>query len=465
MIVVAAVGLPGGSTRSLEVTQRPPDEPVHTVSADGDLDPVGRWSQLATLPSGARVQPFAGTLPDGRVLVYGGRDDGIGGRLSRTDGVMIDPDTGAVTPIPDAPLPLDSYADVELAGDRLLVFGGPSGGAVYDAADQQWTRVPAPPVLGELRGVAWNGEVLITGHSQHGPPDVQTITPTENPPDPPERPVVLQRWSFAEAEWEAAAPTPLTGGFVDAVRYAFDGQRLGVWIHTRSTDRQAGQAAIYHADTDEWTPIDAGLLPDTIDAGLAWINDGLAVVPASTPGADPVVVTDDGTKAQPLDDLPHPIRTRQHHLIQGDGPRVNAVVGPGVALMAAVTESNSGMPSVSALRHDGTWTPPIHARQLVTVDDTVVALSLSPFEFPDMVPLEAAVLTDHGWAPTPLAELDNRANAGITVADHGLMIVGGWSVRPPRPGEEPDALPSEDGAPDPHVVDLHDTVIRLDLPT
>lgn len=61
------------------------------------------------------------------------------------------------------------------------------------------------------------------------------------------------------------------------------------------------------------------------------------------------------------------------------------------------TEANSGLPTVSALRHDGTWTPPVHARQLVTTDDAVVALSLSPFEFPDMVPFEAAVLTDHGW--------------------------------------------------------------------
>lgn len=465
MVVAAAIGLPGGGTRSLEVTRRPPDEPVHTVTADGDLDPVGRWSQLATLPSGARVQPFAGTLPDGRVLVYGGRDDGIGGRLSRTDGVLIDPVTGAVTPIPDAPLSTDSYGDVELAGDRLLVFGGPSGGAVYDVSDQQWTRVPAPPVMGELRGVAWNGEVLITGHSQHGLPDVQTITPTESPPDPPERPVVLQRWLFAEAEWESAAPTPLTGGFVDAVRYAFDGRRLAVWLHARSTDPQAGQAAIYHAETDQWTPIDAELLPDTTDAGLAWIDEGLAVVPVSTPGADPVVITDNGADSQPLADMPHAIRTRQHHLVQADDPHDNAMVGPGAALMAAaVTESNLGLPSVSALRADGTWTPPIHARQLVTTDDAVVALSLSRFEFPDMVPFEAAVLTDHGWAPTPPTERHNRSRAGITVTDHGLIIVGGWSVRPPQPGEEPDARPSEEGEPGPYVVDLHDTVIRLELP-
>lgn len=468
VIVAATMGLPGDGTRSLQVTQRPPDDPVHTVSADGELDPVGRWSDLATLPSGPRVEPFAGTLPDGRVLAYGGRDDGIDGGMSRTDGVLIDPETGEVTPIPDPPLPSQSYPFVDLAGDRLLVFGGPpgaAGGAVYDVSDQQWTPVPVPPVTDGMRAVAWNGEILITGHSQQGPPDEQTITPTESPPDPPEQPVVLQRWSFADADWESAAPTPLAGGFVDAVRYAFDGRRLALWIHAKSTDQQAGQAAIYDADNDQWTPIDAALLPDTTDAGLAWINDGLAVVPSSTPGADPVVITDSGTDTQPLAAMPHPIRTRQHHFVQAEAPYAKPTIAAGAALMAvAAPESNSGLPTVSALRHDGTWTPTIHARQLVTVGDTVVALSLSPFEFPNMVPLEAAVLTEHGWAPAPPTELDNRASAGIAVTADGLIIVGGWSVRAPQPREEPDVRPRESGAPDPYVLDIHDTVIRLDLP-
>ena len=467
-VVVAAVttGLPGSGTGSVEVAQRPPEDPVHTLTADGDLDDVGAWSQLTTLPSGARVGAFADALPDGRVLVYGGRDDGIGGGLTRTDGLLIDPETSEVTPFPDPPLATGSYATADLAGDRLLVFGGAreqAAGAVYDVSAGEWTAIPAPTTSVGMQVLGWNGEVLITGHTQQGPPAEQTIAPTETPPDPPQQPVALHRWSYSEGQWAPAAPTPLVGGFVDAARYAFDGSRLAVWIHATSTDRQAGQAAIYNVDTDQWIHIDDDLLPSTADAGLAWINDGLAVVPTSSPGARPVIITDSGTAAQPLPNIPHAIRTHEHHLVRADHPHMN-MVEPGASLMAlAPTGPNPALPMVSALQPDGTWTPTIHARQIVTVDDTMVALSLSPFEFPGTVPLEAAVLTDHGWAPAPSADRNNRAAAGIAITDQALLIVGGWSARPPQPGEEPDQSSTEDGAPDPYVLDLHDTVIRLDV--
>lgn len=94
----------------------------------------------------------------------------------------------------------------------------------------------------------------------------------------------------------------------------------------------------------------------------------------------------------------------------------------------------------------------------------MVALSVSPFEFPTMVALEAAVLTERGWAPAPATDLDNCAGAGIAATDGGLTIIGGWSARPPEPGDKPDGRPRESGAPEAYVVDLHDTVIRFDLP-
>lgn len=475
--VAVGIELPAADPGAPDVADRPGDgrqdgapPTPERLTADADLDPVGSWSQLGRLPAGPRVEPVTGTLDDGRVIVFGGMDSGIDGRPGRHDGVLVDPTSGTATPLPDAPLQPGPVVHGAVAGDRLLVLGRQDG-AVYDVASQRWTTMPELPVqAGEAAVVAFDGDTVVIGGAASGAAGGGYPS--------------LHAWTVGDPDWRSLGEGPLQpggeavrGGATALAGSAFDGRRLALWAAPAGGD--GPRAAVYDLEEDTWTALRDELLPDTEAAALAFVDAGLAVVPIQPqpttivyprtdpppPVADPVVVDLAAMDSGPLPPIPDQVRDA-HFAPVTNGP-TRAVTRDGRPAPLTLHEDvghTAQMPKLVVLRPDGTWSPVIQARQVAAHDGTVVATSVG-HAFPNLAPLEAAVLTDDGWAPTPDSDLDNRSGAGLALAGDRLLVVGGWSARPPVDGEEPDVSPSHPEEPGPYVLDLHDSIWQLDLTT
>lgn len=469
---------PSSSSSASEVPQTPPSEAEVAPAVDSPSGPAGEWGQVATLEHG-RNDAFADMTTDGRLVVYGGTA-GLDGPEAR-DGMVIDPATGASTPIPASPVGDRPFPWTALAADRLLVFGGNDGspdGAYYDLDAAAWTPIPAAPsgdVAPNVR--AWDGTTLIVGD-------------TYRMSEPTVGNLALWQWSIGDATWTPVPKSPLDAGDVHT---AFGDGRLGVWIEPvtdtadphlerpqLASDATDGQTrlAIYDLEAGTWTAVARDDLPPTDRATLAWQEGGLVVVP--TPGyghasssadepanddedrvalADPVRYTagswDHPTRLAAIpDDLQHPFLG----VHVGTGPTVTTSDAPVVATTGGVA---------SALLPDGTWTDPVTASggpatasRIERVGDALVALD-SPWALGS--PLRASVWTGSEWQAVADPDTGARGLMAIAGDDGSLYLVGGASMRSPAPGEEPDARPSEDGEPGPYVIDVHADVLRFTL--
>ena len=132
---------------------------------------TGQWVD-AGVPS-PRVLHTAVSLPDGRVLVAGGRDPSAPGQPRVAAAELYDPATGQWSPAGTLATPRDFHAAAALGGGRVLVAGGTAGPAnsatdsveVFDAATVTWSTPPAlsVPRFNLAAAPLANGSVLLAG--------------------------------------------------------------------------------------------------------------------------------------------------------------------------------------------------------------------------------------------------------------------------------------------------------------
>lgn len=470
LVLVAAAAVTAMSLRStptLEVAQEPTSDPAQDGRARDDV-PAGTWSQSATLGEG-RNGAFAATTQDGRLVIYGGTTDIEGAPAA--GGIVLDPATGDSTDIPAAPIADRPLPWTAFAGDRLLVFGGNAGqttGAFYDVSDGTWTEVPAAPNADVAPNVrVWDGTTLIVGDAYR-----MQETAYGN--------VELWRWDVGDPAWEQVPDAELDPG---QPAFAFAEGRLAVWVSPIpepdrnedgptvdapgvAADAAAGSTrlAVLDLTANEWTHIDRGTLPDTGGAAVAWLDGDLVVIPHPPQGAV-MEVSGDGEPADFADPVrfdlaagtseqlaPMPEALRRTNVMVTVGSEPPAIDGR-ATVVATVAQQTA------ALLPDGTWTEPVQANHIRRVGGTLVAVH-SPWRAD--TPLTAHVWASTGWKPAADPGLPTRGFAATAASDRALYLIGGTSMRSPRPGEEPDASPSEDGEGGPWVFDIHEDVIAYD---
>jgi hypothetical protein len=305
LLLVATVGLTrGDDADDVDVAQPGPNGAPLT-------EPVGSWSQVADPPFGPRSGSFAGTLSDGRVLVWGGDSDaeeGVAeGGVAELDGGIYDPASGSWTAIPAAPIgdPIASggasATAAALAGDRLAVVMGSNDGnrilaAVYDVGEQRWHEAPVQDAIKvTYDGLAWDGETLAVVRLQPGEIGFADAPGLDWRVDAP----VTLRWSPGEPEWQTGAPAPLS--LRSHAGVSFDGTRLAVWggtttpPHTFADGPDPGvqaDGALYDLATDTWQPLPAAPLPARTHPGVVWSDGRLLVGGGSDRTTDAETLTD-----------------------------------------------------------------------------------------------------------------------------------------------------------------------------
>jgi hypothetical protein len=441
---VAGIGqlAPGGDQDQV-VASRPPTGALAEAFAASDV-PLGTWEQVADPPFSPRMGSFTGTASDGRVVVWGGSPSADGGGAEGggvlTDGGVYDTESGAWEAIPAAPVsPRVSFHGTQLKGDRLMVLGSTDGarltGAVYDLDSRQWTEIDPPPTI-ELpaEGIAWTGETLALVRFGSGG-GVDTEAKYREP--------VVERWSYGTGTWENGAAPPLSSRFGASV--AFDGERLGVWGGSRRDvaigaevkgEQLVGDGAIYDVAADRWEPMAAGPLPPSMPGTAVWLEGGLALAGG---------VVEDPSGSSPLGNPLTGMRFR--HIV------ASAVYDPEARTWSALPDApgdrwveEMGVPFVAFEslerpllgvdpRQSGPH--PIHVydaltrtwieaplRDLHELGGTLVATSRTP-DNPDAGPFEVQVQVGSVWEAATEAPFVNRMDAGVTVVDQGLLVVGG----------------------------------------
>ncbi len=124
-------------------------------------------ADVRPLDVGQRAQAATVALGDGRVLVWGGRGQGP------ASGIVLNPTSGDVEPLPEAPGPGRFSAAAVWTGTEALVWGGSTssspfvfdpGGVAFDPATGTWRELaPAPIGLVGARAAALDGGVLFAG--------------------------------------------------------------------------------------------------------------------------------------------------------------------------------------------------------------------------------------------------------------------------------------------------------------
>jgi hypothetical protein len=85
-------------------------------------------------------------------------------------------------------------------------------------------------------------------------------------------------------------------------------------------------------------------------------------------------------------------------------------------------------------------------------------------EFPGLgTPLGIWRWTGTAWQRLTDERQANRSSAAVVPLEDGILVAGGWSVRTPEPGEDPDGIPTEPDEPGPYVIDVHDDALLLEL--
>lgn len=119
----------------------------------GGIDQIGQalgWAQVFDLRANAWKQPIRlvtprclhaqATLPDGRVLVAGGKVGSVPGNLrSLRSAELIDLKAGRSTALPDLPQALAEPTAHTLPDGRAIVIGGTTA-SVFDPGSGQWSR-------------------------------------------------------------------------------------------------------------------------------------------------------------------------------------------------------------------------------------------------------------------------------------------------------------------------------------
>lgn len=136
-----------------------------------DLD-TEKWSQVPASPIVRRrggMDPITAAFVGDELIVWGADGD--------TQGAALNTRAMKWRPLPNAPVVPRFRCLAGVVGSKLLVWGGYGpidprrtgpleDGAVYDASENTWTKMPAPPVQGTrygCAGVVANGRLVIVG--------------------------------------------------------------------------------------------------------------------------------------------------------------------------------------------------------------------------------------------------------------------------------------------------------------
>lgn len=278
---VAAVLVVGAAAAGLMSSR---DDPPNVAVADGGpalSEPVGTWRQAADPPFEPRMDAFAATLSDGRMLVWGGHNDtgdGTEGPHGLSDGGIYDPTTDTWEEIPSAPVESPatggrSITSAQLVDDRLATVVADDDGrlhaAVYDVSERSWVAAPEQDEIPEVHdAMAWDGETLVLARisNRHG--------------GQIEEPMTL-RWRVSDDSWASGAPFPL--GVRNLAGATFDGSQLAIWGGTEQdfvSDEEHqvfGDGAIYDVAGDTWQPMADGPLAAGTHAEMTWLDGRLVV--------------------------------------------------------------------------------------------------------------------------------------------------------------------------------------------
>ena len=248
------------------------NEPYLPVAAAELFDPVaGTWSPAASM-AGARLQPTATLLGDGRVLVAGG---GSGGEAATASVEIYDP--AADRWAPAAPM---STARVEasallLRNGDVLVAGGASAAAnqdgsldtaeVYDPRSNRWKPTPemTSAHAGADSAVLGDGTVLVAGglDYQGGYGIAVQATDLYNP---------------ALNSWSSGPPLLVARGQAGGALLA-NGSFLVVGGRSRSNARSESTAELFDPLAKRWRLLP--LLPETrVGSTVTAVPGGRALV-------------------------------------------------------------------------------------------------------------------------------------------------------------------------------------------
>jgi hypothetical protein len=384
------------------------DEDAGQVHAsDPFQEPVGAWSQIADPPFSPRANAFAGTLRDGRVVVWGGNEE-VGVETAR-DGAIYDPAADEWTTIPEAPLPaLQATTRVSLAGNRLAVVGvavddGTIVAAVYDITQGTWQAAPArddtvmdnPPL-----DIAWDGEVLVVVRGDEEPPPETS----------------MMRWELGAAAWEPEDPPIPTRDWIVAV--AFDGTHLALW---GAEPTRAAGAFLYDVRTGEWQQLPDPPLPRRRGPEAVWHEGRLliggGVHPETRHGMSDVASYDPATDSwEVLDDVPdghalgHVPWMPNDTYVEGRPPFVVNLTGTNLRFLGP----------------DGWELAPQPG--LLQVGNLVAATQ----DTRTGEPFEVDIRVEAGrWLRAMEPPFEDRVEATVVATGDRIIVLGGWMRHPP----------------------------------
>lgn len=140
----------------------PPDGGGNAAVAIDLADSPATWRPIEA-PSGLPrhdLVALAGVAPDGRIMLWGVRADSSAG----THGYAAVRDANGWRRVSPGPLRPTRTATALWTGDRMLVWNRADNvGALFDPDTDQWTEIPAPPLVGLdlAREAVWTGSGLL----------------------------------------------------------------------------------------------------------------------------------------------------------------------------------------------------------------------------------------------------------------------------------------------------------------
>lgn len=443
---VVGVVVMAASVIAVDGIRPPAIEVLAEPGAPTTAEPIGTWEVvLDELPTGGN-EAYAAATSDGRLVVYGGKE-GIDG-AGADGGAVIDPATGATTAIPRPPTATRSFPGIQLADDRLLVFGGNDGspmGAWYDIDQGRWTVIPAAPTGDVAPAVrAWDGTTLVVG-------DTFRMTNVEGQN---EGNLELWRWQVGDENWTAVPRSPVDAGRVESA--AADG-RLAVWTNPSlqelpdglggrgpapDAERRDSRLAVLDISANTWQTVPRDELPDlgvTNEATVGWLDGRVVVVPVpafltgNVSGPDveleqvelapPAALDLASGTWEPLQELPESLQRTQTRVNTPDGSAPNNGSAPTTGVLQAGIRRGAR----AALLPDGTWTDPVSADSIHQVDGALIALQ---GHVGGEESLGGAVWTGSEWEPIRAPDVEGpRWDAAVTSSADHLYVIGGWSQR------------------------------------